>query len=49
MVLCRDIGLQKGGVGVQCYDVILILTFDVAVVTLTFRILPRLYLRNCKV
>ena len=33
------------GIGVQCHD----LTFDLAVVTLNFKILSGLYLGNCKV
>ena len=33
----------------QCHGVALDLTFDLALVTLTYKILSRLYLANCKV
>ena len=36
-------------VGVQCHGVILNLTYDLTIVTLTYKILSGLYLRNHKV
>ena len=42
-------GHWLGVVGVQCHGCDLDLTFDLVVVTLTYKILPRLYLGNHKV
>ena len=42
LILGKDIGL--GGVGVQHHGVTLDLTFDLAVMTLTYKILSGLYL-----
>ena len=42
-------GHWLGGVGVQCHGVTLILTFDLAIVTLSLKILSGQYLGNHKV
>ena len=42
------VGTLVGGVGVHLHGVTLILTFDFAVVTLTFKILSRLYVKTVR-
>ena len=43
------VGTLVGGVGVHCPVVTLILTFDLALITLSLKFLSALYLRNSKV